>query len=233
MLYQKKRKMCDLCIPYFLGECPVQYRVLYEQHLSSCANCRQELNELDLIWQTLPHDMEEIALPADLKDEVISSILNPPKQSKTSRWIFPKIGVAFMLVPLLIASLILNVIFLMDQKQQHHDIPVQVVSLMPFKADNPEYASSSGMACILQQGDDQQLVLYMYGLPASTGEDMYQVWLLNNEQRVRVGSFQVRDDGFGVITVDMNQVRPFDSIQVTLELDVSGPAARSIQIFKT
>ena len=49
-------------------------RAAFERHLRTCVTCREELSELQEAWQALPFEMEEVGVPADLKQQVMQSI---------------------------------------------------------------------------------------------------------------------------------------------------------------
>ena len=95
-----------------------------------------------------------------------------------------------------------------------------------YHATDTAFARSKGTACILQQGDHTNLVIYLYNLPATKGSETYQVWMLQDGRQSNAGTFRVGDDGLGVLVTEMRPEDRFDSIGVTLEPNASGTKPR-------
>ncbi len=179
-------------------------------------------------------EMEQVEVPADLKDEVMNAIFqkSPRLEKSKKRW-FWNYGVVAALVPLLFISVVWNIVLLKEKGAAPSVSSSQVVSLMPLKPAAVEFESTKGMACILQQGDRRKLVVYLYGLPANKGNEAYQVWMIKDGQRSNAGTFRVKVDGFGVLSLDMRPQEQFDAIGVTLEPDDAGTAPRGSKVVGT
>lgn len=113
--------------------------------------------------------------------------------------------------------------------------PSQVVgrySLRSFDAASP---SASGVASLMQHGDNLQLVLQASGLPALQGEQAYQVWIVKSGNRVNGGTFRVDSLGNGVLTFTFGAGvgRDFDTIGITLEPDPEGTQPRGKKVLGT
>jgi len=258
-MQKNDKNLCELCVSYLLGECSAEERAIFELHLTSCLACRQELQELRSVWRMLPLEMEEVEVPADLKAKVMNAVFSHdrdqggatmessdprPGQSgsedKSGLAAAPSIrkkrlwrsyGLVAALVPLLVASVIWNVVLLKEKTEiTRPDVPAQIVSLKPFEAASPAYASSKGMACILQQKDQRKLVVYLYNLPATKGNEAYQVWLVRDGHRSNAGTFRVGNDGLGVLIMDIRPGDRFDSVGVTLEPDAAGTEPRGSKV---
>lgn len=65
---------CSYMINYLTGECTEWERAAFERHLRTCVTCREELPELQEVWQSLPFQMEEVEVPLDLKQQVMDAI---------------------------------------------------------------------------------------------------------------------------------------------------------------
>jgi hypothetical protein len=225
--------------------------------LTSCAACRQELQELRRVWGMLPLVMEEVEVPADLKAEVMNAVFShdreqgsaavesslpdqsggevgggPAAASPGGKNRFRRrYGLAAALVPLLLASVIWNLVLLKEKAESARpDAPAQIVSIEAFEAASPAFAFSKGMVCILEQNDQRKLVVYLYNLPATRGDEAYQVWLLRDGHRGNAGTFRVGDDGFGVLVMDIRPDDRFDSVGVTLEPDAAGTQPRGSKV---
>jgi hypothetical protein len=68
------RKQCSLILDFVSGACTEEEAAAFEAHLIGCVECQVELEELRVIWEVLPVDMELIDPPADLKQQVIEAI---------------------------------------------------------------------------------------------------------------------------------------------------------------
>ena len=75
---------CSYLVNYLTGDCTEWERAAFERHLRTCVTCREELSELQEVWQALPFEMEEVEVPADLKEQVMQSIA-PNKLNQRSR----------------------------------------------------------------------------------------------------------------------------------------------------
>lgn len=69
---------CSYLINYLTGECTEWERAAFERHLRTCVSCREELPDLQAVWQSLPYQMEEVEVPSDLKGQVMEAIRRVP-----------------------------------------------------------------------------------------------------------------------------------------------------------
>jgi Anti-sigma-K factor rskA/Putative zinc-finger len=229
-MQKNDQNLCEQCVSYMLGECSAEERAMFERHLTSCPSCRQELQDMRFAWQMLPLGAEQVEVPSDLKAEVMDAIFSsgpaaaPLPRKKRFLW---RNGLVAALVPLLIASVIWNILLQKDRKElARPDVPAHIVSIQPFHAADAAFALSKGTACILQQGDHTNLVIYLYNLPATKGGETYQVWMHRDGSQSNAGTFRVGDDGLGVLVTEMRPEDRFDSIGVTLEPNASGTEPR-------
>ena len=256
-MHEKGKDLCELCVHYLLGECTPDERAAFERHLTSCAACRQEMQELRRVWEMLPLVEEEAEVPADLKAEVMNAVFANERDQglAASESSFPgqsggeagsgsaaaspvrkkrfwrRYGLAAALIPLLLASVIWNLVLLQEKAgSARSDAPAQIVLIEAFEAASPAFASSKGMVCIVQQNDQRKLVVYLYNLPATRGDEAYQVWLLRDGFRGNAGTFRVGEDGFGVLIMDIRPDDRFDSVGVTLEPDAAGTEPRGSNV---
>ncbi|NHN28563.1 anti-sigma factor [Paenibacillus agricola] len=66
---------CDPMFSFFLNELTPEQSKAFVEHLSTCPMCATELKGLQQVWQTLPHEMEEIDLPDSLKSQMLDNIM--------------------------------------------------------------------------------------------------------------------------------------------------------------
>jgi hypothetical protein len=183
--------------------------------------------------------------PADLKSQVMNEIFSEPKQefrpfskNRANRQTFWFYSISTAVVLSIIIGTIWNYQLTVERQQilqsQMEQIvhPSRIEKLFPLSAQtNTTSAYAYGIACIVKQGDYSELVVYVYNVENNQGEEAYQVWLLNNSERTNAGTFQVGEDGIGVLTYRMDEQATFDDIGITLEPDSNGNTPRGKKMF--
>lgn len=229
-----ERVMCDLTIDYFNGQLTTEEQEAFERHLESCADCQQELAEWQALSEDLPYVSELMEPPVGMKERVLGSILGEdspaqpvvaptpvipmeskkPRKRSTSRWL-----------PLVAAALVLSLVgnaylgwMVQDQQQtlvtqsETVDQLVALVNLQPLEGD------STGTASIVRNGDTIQMVVQASSLPELSNEEVYQVWLIDEEGPDRAGTFtSTGTDGAVVYTLPAGQDFSWDQIAVSHE----------------
>lgn len=240
-----EQRLCDHLTEYITDQLNEMDRLRYQRHLESCASCRQEVFELQEVWESMPYITDMVDPPLDLKEQVMNEIFSEPKRefkpfsihhtARRSFW-FYSISTAVIL------SIIIGTIWnyqLTEERQQivqsqmgQIDQPSTIEKLFPLSTQTDTTSTNAyGVACIVNQGDHSELVVYVYNTKNNQGDEAYQVWLLHNSERTNAGTFQVGDDGVGVLTYRMNQEANFDTIGITLEPDSKGNTPRGQKIF--
>jgi hypothetical protein len=242
---------CQDLLSYMTGECSEFERAAFERHLRSCASCREELQELRLVWDALPFEMDELEAPADLKNEVMHAIRVMPldkshlkkqmimQEPKPARNYFNKYGwIAAILIGVIIGGLWSNtffkkpVILVGGQLNQ----PAEVLRTFELKAFDASMPSAKGTAWVLKHGDTNNVVVNLTGLKKTKGDWTYQVWLIRNasdntKKRYNCGTMNVDDNGNGVLTYYISAKNiGFDAVGVTLEADANGQQPRGKKV---
>jgi anti-sigma-K factor RskA len=259
---KKEHECCQDLLSYLVGELSPQERKEFEQHLQECSICRDELQELQPIWNSLPLSVEEVDPPADLKAEVFSSIFPDETTDRTTdqisqeenqeqlsmkkrpteenRWrsIFRSgMGKVAVILLFLLVGVTWNNIQLRGQLltlEEELTAPAQIVQAYAMVAADSDMQDASGSALILQNGDQKRLVVHMNGLASTKGEEAYQVWLVNNGKRHNAGTFRVDETGRGVITYYFDDPNmQFESIGITIEPDPYGDQPRGKKVSGT
>ncbi|PJK15882.1 hypothetical protein CQS04_11645 [Chryseomicrobium excrementi] len=229
-----ERVMCDLTIDYFNGQLTTEEQEAFERHLESCADCQQELAEWQALSEDLPYVSELVEPPVGMKERVLGSILGEdspaqpvvsptpviPMESKK-----PRKRSASKWLPLVAAALVLSLVgnaylgwMVQDQQQtlvtqsETVDQLVALVNLQPLEGD------STGTASIVRNGDTIQVVVQASSLPELSNEEVYQVWLIDEEGPDRAGTFtSTGTDGAVVYTLPAGQDFSWDQIAVSHE----------------
>lgn len=84
--------------------------------------------------------------------------------------------------------------------------------------------NASGMAAMVQDDIGTRLVVQASDLPALSGNEAYQVWLIKDGQPINAGTF-LSGDGKGALTYTM-EPGDYDMVAITLEPDAEGDQPR-------
>jgi len=119
-----------------------------------------------------------------------------------------------------IIAAIMNISLQLFPQNQNHDFLTasSIVELYTLTAVDPDTFEGRGTACILRQGDKNQLIIYSWGLQATQLDEVYQVWYSHEGVQYNAGSFIVDPYGYGVLTYELDlDVVSIDDLEITLE----------------
>ncbi|ANS75620.1 hypothetical protein AWM70_14290 [Paenibacillus yonginensis] len=260
--------LCDLCLDVVTNECTEEERLAFERHLPSCPACQAEMKELRETWEALSADMKWMSPPEDLKEQVLNAAFaadlpepgpvqeqapvpmfhiagsEQARRRAVRRSRFMTAAAAVMLV-LFLASASWN--YKMYSEQAAAPMPVekalnvsasQIKMAVPLHAQSAEYSQAYGFACIVDNGNSKQFVVYVYGAPETAASQAYQVWLIKDGVRTSAGTFRVQTEGnntrLGVLSMPMKSANlQFDAIGITLEPDDKGSQPRGVKMFSS
>ncbi|WP_231572585.1 anti-sigma factor [Halobacillus sp. BBL2006] len=77
------RNECDKLIDYFNDQLTETEKEKFEKHLETCADCREELEELRMLTADLPFASEPVDPPEDMKDRVLGSVFSEESPKNT------------------------------------------------------------------------------------------------------------------------------------------------------
>jgi hypothetical protein len=226
---------CSYVITYLAGECTELERAAFERHLRTCVSCRDELRDLQAVWQVLPYQMEEVELPPDLKQQVMNSITKTtPVRKRSFTWVYGSVAVVILGI---MAGAWWNFNAANHAKQTASDLlnqPAQIVNTFILKSADSSMPTAAGTAWILQHGNTNDVVVHLNGLKETKGEWAYQVWLNHSGKKYNCGTLRVDDKGNGVLTYNvLVKDLQIDSIGVTLEPDPNGSQPRGKKVLGT
>lgn len=236
------RRDCEHLIPYIAHELKESEHMAFVEHLKNCTECKKEYQELSQAWHALPFDYTEIAVPETLKGEVLEFVFDPKRNSGTETFMTRINKLAMMLkrqfTPVstsLVAVLLLTMIGLgisnVQEKSRHADnIPIEILTDIPIKAANQSHPGTNGIAYIVQQGSEKNLVVQVHKLPGVEGSQVYQVWLLKNGTRENGGIFKPDENGSGILTYQLAEGQTFDQIGISVEPDANSSQPRGEKI---
>jgi hypothetical protein len=216
---------CDYLLDYFNHHLDDVEKASFEEHLESCSDCREALNELQQLNEYLPYASEPIDPPEGLEDRVFARIdgasaVTPLRKEKPrKRWLFPSAAA-------ILALSLLGNVYMFTKIQQEEEIVEQTtidevtryVELAGVKGN------AKGTASIIKQGEQSSLVVQASQLEDLSKEEVYQVWLIKDEKPQRAGTFVTGEDGKGSVVFKMNKEfvkKDWDTVAITLEPDAN------------
>ncbi|WP_027084760.1 anti-sigma factor [Cohnella panacarvi] len=242
---------CEGLIDYIAGCSSDVERKRFEKHMAACAACREEAGIWRDIGESEAGNMDLIEPPADLKDEVLGSLLRD-METDTSSLIGsrkPKQMLKKISIYATSAALIAFVFFAgwfsaisLDAENRSAEVsaapmPATIDTLYRLTAveESGKFEGRSrayGVACKVNSGRQEQLVVYVFDSPETQGTEAYQVWLWNKGERRSAGTFKVDSTGIGIMTLSLADTSdPFDAIGVTLEPDNASTSPRGPKMF--
>jgi anti-sigma factor RsiW len=221
-------QQCEQLLDYYNGHLSQLEKAQFEKHLKSCPQCQEELRELEQLMDYMPFASEVVEPPKDLEDRVMAGILGeekrtanvePRSKKKTKTWFLPSVAAALFL------SLIGNA-YLFSQLEDQNEVVEQatidqVVQYVDLAAVN---GNARGTASIIKQGAQTSMVVQASELQELSNEEVYQVWLIKDDQPERAGTFVASKDGKGSVVFKFNEEftkEDWDTVAITLEPDAN------------
>lgn len=221
---------CDRVLDYYNQHLDENEKAAFEKHLSECADCQEILADLKSLEDTLPYVVEPVEPPAGMEERIFANIDSfekprttepvPLRPSKRKRqWMMPSVAA------ILAISLFGNA-YLFTQLSDEADIVEQATidQVLQYAELAPTAGNASGTASIIEQGEEKRLVVQASNLAALSEEEVYQVWLLQDGQPERAGTFVIDNEGRGSVIFSLNEEyaeRDWDTVAVSLEPDAN------------
>lgn len=234
---------CDFILDYLAGACSENEKEAFERHLAYCDSCKQELAELQFVWEELPLDMERIEPPEDLKEQIMAAAKAAPKRHKarSERKLWKPAIAAAAAALIFVGGSLWDHLFINKQDAQLESIEnallapaSEIVQISMLKAESTESEHAYGVACIVDNGKSKQFVVYVFGAQETKNEEAYQVWLLRDGIRSSAGTFRVDEKGVGLLVMGIESEQlTYDNIGITLEPDEKGDQPRGTKAFGT
>jgi anti-sigma factor RsiW len=218
------RQMCDQLVDYFNGQLSEVEQRAFEKHLATCDECQIDLAEWQELTEDLPYVSVALTPPEGMKERVLNGIFEkenekeeisipsshiqeidaPMKKKRVQNW-FPAIAAALVL------SMGGNIFLASLVKTQQENLVAQreaVDQLLAYVNLTPVEGQATGTASIVKHGDETRVVVQASSLPELTDDEVYQVWLIDEEGPKRAGTFKSdSSEGAVVFTLpeDMNK----------------------------
>lgn len=205
---------------YLLGSLGELEAQAFERHLTSCAVCHDELEQLRPAAEALPRSVTPLVPPAGLKQELLKQVRRDARRDPAGRrrpWrerlpspvrmrpVMAWISAAFLLAAGIVTGLAVT-------EMGDGDGGTTIAAEM----DSVRAQGASG-SLLVPEDDGEGAVLRVHGMPPLAKDESYQVWLARGDERIPQASlFNVRGDGDGSGVVS-DRLRGADAVLVTRE----------------
>lgn len=222
-----ERALHELTAAYALDALGDEDRRVFEEHLSGCARCREELNELGQTAALLAHGAPAATPPPALRERILAearpmreaTVIPFPRRSKL---VLGVAGVATAAAAAVAIGLGVHAATLSDDLDEARTA-VEVLAdpagrSVPLRgADGRLVVNSEGQAALLVRN-----------LGAAPEGKTYELWVIRDEQPRPAGLFE-GDDDRDLVLLD-EQVDEGATVAVTLEPDggVDAPTGRQL-----
>ncbi|MFD1334309.1 anti-sigma factor domain-containing protein [Oceanobacillus iheyensis] len=230
---------CDNLIDYINHQLTEEERKSFEQHLEECEECKSELDELQELMDDLPYHSNPEPVPSGMKQRVLANVLdsdssinnskNTEEEVKKDKLVqVPKKKNNTWLKPVLAAGLTLSLIgngaalyYINAGSTEESNPPIDSVNQIAnkYQMQASENVNANATAFLLDQKETPTLMIQADNLPELTGDETYQVWVLEGETPHRAGTFTVDQDGTGAVTHSLDNIEEYnyDTIAITKE----------------
>lgn len=219
----------ELSGAYALGSLTSEERRAVEAHVAECPACTLKLQELQSVANLLPLTVPDVEPPADMKARFFAQLQQegaaktarsqrPPvvQRPRRNRWRLGLLAVAAIFVCMLLGGMTIWNISLQQQVAQLSTNTVQSSSYA--LQGLSDHANARGQLTCYSKPNVCTVVVY--GLSQTTGNHVYQGWLLHGKQLTSVGLFTIKN---GTATLDFQEtISGYDTVAISLE---PGPAA--------
>jgi anti-sigma-K factor RskA len=213
----------DLLPGYALGCLDPADQSAVEEHLRSCASCREELGPYVRLVDGMALSVPAVDPPAGLERRVLAAVGSAaPVQGRFarafSRW--PALGaVAAVLVVFLAAGNLLQWTGVLPNRGSRAAGPLFTVALTGVGDARAAFGT-----VVLDRADSEG-VLAVSGLPPLGPGRQYQLWLVRGSERRSAGVFSVDEGGYGSLQLSVPaDFRDFRALGISLEPAGGSPA---------
>lgn len=190
-----------------------------ERHLAGCATCRQEVLELKEAAAQLAMSVQQVDPPMGLKQRILERV--DPQPSPATRqplfgWLrryqsaWAPASLAVILLLVLSNFALWGQVRDLNQSARHNSF--QVVSFLSTVPDQ----DARGVMVVTENGRFGTLVVD--GMAELEASQQYQLWLIQDGQRISGGVFSVDQWGYGAMVIRAPQpLGDYSNFGVTIE----------------
>lgn len=199
-------KTRDLLGPFVMGDLDPAEERMVEEHLESCAPCRQEAESLRLAHDHLVEfAASSEAPPRHLKDRAVAGLPGPAPRRTVPAWAAAAAAVLIVALGLAYGPSLLG-------SQE-----VAAATLEPMG----EAPDAGAEVNVRGAGENLEVSVDAWGLPKCEREEYYELWFVEeNGEHVSAGSFTVGESGDAELDLTAPQfATSYQRIGVTVEKD--------------
>lgn len=222
--------LCNDVELYVLDGLDEQEKAKFESHLTECVECQQKVLEFGEITAELLSEVAEqsdVEPPIGMKSRVLNHVIAQPqesiskpvssKKSFTPTWYKAGLSTA--------AAVILILGFqnwgyrqqLAFQEQQIQELG-KIVATISMQTEGA-FTNVKGTVLILSDGTQNTIMVKTSNLPKpSNGQQLYTLWVKDQNGVINGGSFLPASNGVGLIAFPISSVKP-EQVMISLEPD--------------
>jgi anti-sigma-K factor RskA len=215
----------ELSGAYALGAVTPEEREAARAHIAGCAKCTRLAQELRAVVDVLPLSVTQVDPPESLKERLLAEIRKggstPARPVQTGqrprqrrRWLVPLLAAAAVLGVMLFGGVTAWNISLLHQvssleqnvtslQQQSNSLGARVTSLQSQLTLAYGLQGSGATGKLIYFPQQNITVLEMEGLPQLEGTQVYQGWLIHDNQPLSIGLLSVQN-GIASVTFPGN-----------------------------
>lgn len=208
----------ELSGAYALGAVTPEEREAARAHIAGCAKCTRLAQDLRAVVGVLPLSVTQVDPPESLKERLLAEIRKEgstparpvqigqrPRQRR--RWVTPLLAAAAILGLMLFGGVLAWNISLLHQvsslEQQSNSLGARVTSLQRQLALAYGLQGSGARGKLIYFPQQNITVLVIEGLPQLEGTQVYQGWLIHDNQPLSIGLLSVQN-GIASVTFPGN-----------------------------
>lgn len=227
---------CDQLLDYYNRALTEKEEQEFENHLAECSDCQDELLELTTLSENLPYLSTPVNPPVGMKERVLSNVFKEEEEMVNPEPVIEKATQVTKLekrkkiswsIATLAAALFLSLLGNIYSFSKFNEVSEGTPETFDTLVKDVELQSTTGenllgTASLIEKNGVLNVVVKVKGLPEVEGEQVYQVWLLEEGQPFRAGSFIPNGEGMGVVTYEMNVngTHTWDTVAITLEPNI-------------
>jgi hypothetical protein len=207
----------DLLGPYVLGALEPEEEREVEEHLSRCARCREEAQDLRLAHERLT-DLAGVTQtpPTELKERVMYGV--PRRERRRAPLAIVAVAAALCVLAVLVglySSTILGREALASANLEPTDLAPRAGGELRLQDDDPNARAE----------------LEVWGLPRPGKDEYYELWFGTEEGRMSAGTFTVDADGQDTVYMSVpEEASEYQRVGITLEKFPREPRISSAKV---
>lgn len=226
MMQQDHEWLVELIPAYAIGAADDEERIAVEAHLKDCPACRAHLEEYRALGDGLLFGAPLAPARAGLTEDLRKRLNAQPVPAPRRAWWDVLRRPAFALSIAAVALLVLTNVYWASRVGRLEREAAQItalaqapgITLQVSDTAGGEYQEYNADGVVYMQPASNVALLCVYALPRLGPGKTYQAWLVRDEQRLSAGTFDVNQDGYGVLIIEAGEpIGAFQQLGITVE----------------